>query len=41
MDGVRAVLEKLPAQQGLRTEADAMLLAVHGVLELDGGSAET
>lgn len=36
MEAVRAVLSTIPAQHGLRSEADAMLLAVHGALELDG-----
>ena len=37
MEGVRGALAELPVPHGLRSEADALLLAVHGVLELDGG----
>ena len=36
MDAVRAALALLPTQKPLRSESDALALAVHAIFEFDG-----
>jgi len=36
LEAVRAAIALLPSQQALRSDSDALALAVHATLELDG-----